>query len=76
MSTKDNSFGLRLRMLRTMNGNKSQKDFAAELGIPQPTLSAYESGKIKPTVDVLINISNQNIFRELFSCSSIFSLIK
>ena len=59
MSTRDNSFGLRLRMLRTMNGNKSQKDFAAELGIPQPTLSAYESGKIKPTVDVLINISNK-----------------
>lgn len=59
MNTRDNSFGLRLRMLRTMNGNKSQKDFAAELGIPQPTLSAYESGKIKPTVDVLINISNK-----------------
>jgi len=29
------------------------------LGIPQPTLSAYESGKIKPTVDAIINICDK-----------------
>ncbi|MCR4744589.1 MAG: helix-turn-helix domain-containing protein [Lachnospiraceae bacterium] len=59
MAEKENLFGERLRMLRSMQGNKSQKDFAVELGIPQPTLSSYESGKIKPTVDAIINIADK-----------------
>lgn len=59
MNNKENIFGERLRMLRSMKGNLSQKDFAVELGIPQPTLSSYESGKIKPTVDAIINIADK-----------------
>ena len=59
MAEKENLFGERLRMLRSLQGNKSQKEFAVELGIPQPTLSSYESGKIKPTVDAIINIANK-----------------
>ena len=59
MADKDNLFGERLKMLRSLQGNKSQKDFAIELGIPQPTLSSYESGKIKPTVDAIINIADK-----------------
>ena len=59
MADKDNLFGERLKMLRSLQGNKSQKDFAVELGIPQPTLSSYESGKIKPTVDAIINIADK-----------------
>ena len=52
MTDKDNLFGERLKSLRSMRGNKSQKEFAEELGIPQPTLSSYESGKIKPTIPI------------------------
>ncbi len=59
MGDKENLFGERLKMLRSLQGNKSQKDFAVELGIPQPTLSSYESGKIKPTVDAIINIADK-----------------
>ena len=59
MTDKDNLFGERLKSLRSMRGNKSQKEFAEELGIPQPTLSSYESGKIKPTVDAIINIADK-----------------
>ncbi len=59
MNTKDNILGERLRMLRSMRGNISQKAFAQEMGIPQPTLSSYESGKIKPTVDAIVNIAEK-----------------
>ena len=52
-------FGNRLRMLRSVRGGISQKDFALELGIPQPTLSAYESGRIKPTIGVVIYIAEK-----------------
>lgn len=38
---------------------KTQSDFSEFIEIPQPTLSAYESGRNKPTVDVLINISQK-----------------
>lgn len=37
----------------------SQKDFADFLGIPQPSLSAYENNRNSPTVDVLINIAKK-----------------
>lgn len=59
MSDKGNVFGERLRLLRSVRGNISQKDFAHEMGIPQPTLSSYESGKINPTVDAVINIAEK-----------------
>ena len=59
MNDKENIFGERLRQLRTEYTIKSQKDFAQELGIPQPTLSAYEGGKIKPTIDAIINIAEK-----------------
>lgn len=56
---QDNIFGERLRLLRKLSAYKSQKEFAQALGIPQPTLSYYESGKVKPTVDALINIADK-----------------
>ncbi|MCR5107325.1 MAG: helix-turn-helix domain-containing protein [Lachnospiraceae bacterium] len=59
MNKQDNIFGERLKSLRALSGNISQKEFAKKLGIPQPTLSSYESGKIKPTVDAIINISDK-----------------
>lgn len=59
MSDRDNIFGERLKRLQMRDSIKSQKDFAQELGIPQPTLSAYESGKIKPTIDAIINIADK-----------------
>ena len=53
----NNIFGERLRQLRTQDLHLSQKEFSNIIGIPQSTLSSYESGKIKPTIDVVINIS-------------------
>lgn len=37
----------------------SQKDFADFLGIPQPSLSAYENNRNSPTIEVLINIAKK-----------------
>lgn len=55
---KDNIFGERFKALRNAMG-KTQKEFSEFLGIPQPTLSAYESGRNKPTIDVVIAIANK-----------------
>lgn len=57
--SKENIFGRRLKKLRNLIMKKTQKEFAEFIGIPQPTLSAYESGRNKPTVDVVINIANK-----------------
>ena len=56
---KNNIFGKRLRELRLETLNMNQREFAKLLGIPQPTLSAYESGRIKPKIDAAINISEK-----------------
>ena len=50
------SIGQRLKSLRSLN---KQGEFAKFLEIPQPTLSAYERDKIKPTMDALINIADK-----------------
>ena len=56
---KDNIFGERLKNLRTVIMKKTQKEFSEFMSIPQPTLSAYESGRNKPAVDVVINIADK-----------------
>ena len=56
---KDNIFGERLKILRNVVMKKTQKEFSELLNIPQPTLSAYEGGRNKPTVDVVINIAEK-----------------
>lgn len=53
-----NTLGDKLQYLRK-DMSLSQKDFADFLGIPQPSLSAYENNRNSPTVDVLINIANK-----------------
>lgn len=50
--------GEKLQLLRK-NLNYTQKDFAEFLGIPQPSLSAYENDKNSPTTEVLINIATK-----------------
>lgn len=55
----DNIFGERLKNLRNVVMKKTQKEFSELIGIPQPTLSAYESGRNKPTIDVVINIAER-----------------
>lgn len=55
----ENIFGCRLKKLRSEIMKKTQKEFAELIGLPQPTLSAYESGRNKPTVDVVMNIANK-----------------
>ena len=56
---KNNIFGKRLRELRLETLNMNQREFAKLLGISQPSLSAYESGRNKPTIDSVINISDK-----------------
>ena len=55
---KSNIFPERLKYLR-MSQNKSQKEFAEYLRVPQASMSAYENGKTSPTFDVLIEIANK-----------------
>lgn len=53
----DNSvFVERLKRLRAEN-NMSQKEFSDLVGVTQQTLSGYETGKMKPPFDVLVNIA-------------------
>ena len=46
-----------LKYLRSIN--KKTKEFAEFLGVPQPSMSAYENGKNNPTIDVLIDIADK-----------------
>lgn len=52
------NLGEKLQTLRK-SLNYTQKEFAEYLGIPQPSLSAYENDKNSPTVEVLINIATK-----------------
>lgn len=52
------TLGDKLQYLRK-DISMSQKDFADFLGIPQPSLSAYENNRNSPTVDVLINVAKK-----------------
>ncbi len=54
----DLQLGEKLQMLRKKL-NYNQKDFAEYLGIPQPSLSAYENNKNSPTIEVLFNIAKK-----------------
>lgn len=56
---RDNIFGNRLKKLRRDTMNLTQIEFSELLGIAQPSLSAYESGKTKPTIDVVIQIAEK-----------------
>lgn len=47
-----------MKYLRSIN-KKTQKEFAEFLGIPQPSMSAYENGKNNTTIDVLIDIADK-----------------
>lgn len=55
---KSTVFGERIKTLRISIG-KSQKEFAKFIGIPQPSMSAYENGKNSPTIEVLVNIADK-----------------
>lgn len=55
---QEQTLGERIQLLRKKM-NISQKEFAIFLGIPQPSLSAYENGKNSPTTEVLINLAKK-----------------
>ncbi len=50
--------GERIRAIRK-NAGCSQKEFCSRLGIPQSTLSAYETDRMQPTVATLIHIATE-----------------
>lgn len=49
-------FGERIRAIRK-NAGCNQNEFCSTLGIPQSTLSAYETDRMQPTISSLINIA-------------------
>ena len=51
-------FSERLRLLRTINGNKPQKFVAAELGISRGMLSNYELGTREPDFLILCRMAD------------------
>ena len=55
---KNEILSQKIKTMRSLR-NMTQKDFAAYIGIPQPTLSAYENGKNNPTVNVLVEIADK-----------------
>lgn len=50
--------GQRIREVRE-RAELNQKEFCAVLGIPQSTLSAYETGRMQPTISSLVNIAEK-----------------
>lgn len=52
------SLGGRIKKLRTDLGY-TQKEFAELIGVPQPSLSAYENDKNLPASDVLIKLAHK-----------------
>ena len=56
---KENVFGERLKTLRIHIKKMSQQEFANDIGISQSTLSGYEGGRIKPAIEVAINIAEK-----------------
>lgn len=56
---ENNIFGNRLKYLRRNLLDMTQKEFSKLVDIPQPNLSSYEIGRNKPTVDILITISEK-----------------
>ena len=57
-NTDNKTVSEQLKYLCYIN-KKIQKEFAEFLGIPQPSMSAYENGKNNPTIDVLIDIADK-----------------
>lgn len=51
-------FALRLKELREQM-KMTQKDFAAFIEVKQQTLSGYENNKVKPPIDILVNIAKK-----------------
>lgn len=54
----EKKIGERIRLVRKNTGC-NQKEFGSLLNIPQSTLSAYETGRMQPTVTSLINIAKK-----------------
>ncbi len=51
-------FGKRIRTVR-QNAGCTQNEFSSLLGIPQSTLSAYETDRMQPTVSSLVKIATK-----------------
>jgi len=47
------------RRIRSLRGELLQEDFAHDLGISQGQLSKIESGKLPPTVEILIRLTKR-----------------
>ena len=49
-------FGLRVKMMRSLNG-MTQPQLAEKLGVTVQAVSSYETGKTEPTVKILISLA-------------------
>ena len=55
----NNIFGRRLKMLRNHHFHMTQKEFAQFLSLQQPTISAYENGKVSPVITEAMDIAKK-----------------
>ena len=49
--------GRRIKKIRVIDLDMSQKQFAEELGITQPMVSKYEKGETIPSAQILLKIA-------------------
>jgi putative transcriptional regulator len=48
----------RIRLLRFMNGEMSQAELGARIGVTRQTIAAIESGKYSPTLEAAFRIAD------------------
>ena len=57
MSIDKKNAGRRIKKIRVIDLDLSQKQFAKKLGITQPMVSKYEKGEIIPPAQILLKIA-------------------
>jgi putative transcriptional regulator len=53
----EGSISNRIRLLRFMNGEMSQAELGARIGVTRQTIAAIESGKYSPTLEAAFRIA-------------------
>ncbi len=57
MNINKKNAGRRIKKIRVIDLDLSQKQFAKKLGITQPMVSKYEKGEIIPPAQILLKIA-------------------
>lgn len=57
MNINKKNVGRRIKKVRVIDLDMTQKQFAKKLGITQPMISKYEKGEIIPPAEILLKIA-------------------